>query len=94
MSEILIDMCVIRRNFPQRREALIERRTDLLCARNLGQMEFHHAAIDILHDIIDDSKEMDIDDSPLANTNRASNRLMDNRGIPMLGQKKHTTAEL
>jgi hypothetical protein len=84
MSEILIDMCVIRRNFPQRREALIERRTDLLCARNLGQMEFHHSAIDILQHIIHDSEEMDINHGSLANTDGTPNRLMDNGRIPVL----------
>jgi hypothetical protein len=57
-------------------------------------MELDHASIDILHHIIDDSKEMDIDHGPLANTDRTPNRLMDNSGIPVLRQKEHASAEL
>jgi hypothetical protein len=57
-------------------------------------MELDHTAIDILHNIIDDSKEMDIDDSPLANTDRTTDRLMDNSGIPVLRQKEYASAEL
>jgi hypothetical protein len=48
-------------------------------------MELDHSTINVLQHIIDESKEMDINDSPLANTDRTPNRLMDNGRIPMLG---------
>jgi hypothetical protein len=82
------------RNFPQRSEALIQRRTNLLCARDFGQMKLNHTSINVLQHIIDNTEEMYLYNRPLSNTDSTTHSLMNNGRIPMLGKKEDTTAEL
>ena len=57
-------------------------------------MNVHHTLVNVVEHIIDTAEAVYLDGNPLSNTNGASHSLMNDSGIPMLGQKQYALTEL
>ena len=73
---------------------IIERCTEFLGGCDLGNMLLDHDTINVIHDAVHDAKEMDIHDSGLSDANSATDGLVNDGGIPVLGEKENTATEL
>jgi hypothetical protein len=57
-------------------------------------MNLNHATIQIIHDVIHDTEHVYIHHGLLSDADSPSNGLMNNSGIPVLGQKQNALTEL
>jgi hypothetical protein len=57
-------------------------------------MDLYHAAVQIVQHIVHDAEDVDIHHSLLTDADSTSDGLMDDGGIPVLGQEQNATAEL
>ena len=77
-----------------RRIALIQRRANLPCGVNLGEMQLYHATINVIDNVINDTEQMNLNNTALSNAYSTTNGLMHNSGIPMLRKKQDALTEL
>jgi hypothetical protein len=57
-------------------------------------MAIDHQTVQVVHDTVNNAIHHNINDSPLSDAYSAPNSLVNDSGIPVLGQKQHATTEL